>query len=199
MISWYIKIMSKLSFLKNNLKRGRVYRRKELEQWSSSVDRHLQELLDMGVLVKLSGGLYAYPRQSEFGAILPDDKVILSAFLKGDKFLIISPNQYNSLNMGTTQLYNKTVIYNRRRHDPAVSLGKRQFDFRKKRDFPNKLTREFLLVDLVDNVATLAEDTHKVLKTVTNKISEFNVKEVSMMAQKYASPTTQNFFAQALV
>ncbi|WP_245444832.1 hypothetical protein [Pseudaminobacter soli (ex Li et al. 2025)] len=44
-------------------RRRRVfYRREELAQWSSSVDRHLQQLLAEGYLTKLSTGVYHRPK-----------------------------------------------------------------------------------------------------------------------------------------
>src|SRR6266567_8389334 len=50
-----------------------------------------------------------------------------------------APNAYNSLGVGTTQLYDKTVVYNHKRHGP-VSLGGRVFDFRVKPSFPRRLS-----------------------------------------------------------
>jgi hypothetical protein len=32
------------------------------------------------------------------------------------RFLLTSPNAYNTLGVGTTQLYDKTVVYNHKRH-----------------------------------------------------------------------------------
>jgi hypothetical protein len=47
----------------------------------------------------------AYPKETVFGkAPAPDDKLV-EAFLKDKRFLLASPNAYNSLGVGTTQLY----------------------------------------------------------------------------------------------
>lgn len=48
--------MSRLQQLKRQLKPGEVYRRTELANWSKSVDRHLDELVQEGTLQKLSRG-----------------------------------------------------------------------------------------------------------------------------------------------
>ena len=50
--------MAQLDELKKQLKRGGVYRRKDLTKWSKSVDRHLDQLVEDGTLDKLSQGLY---------------------------------------------------------------------------------------------------------------------------------------------
>lgn len=56
---------------KNALALWQVYRRSDLEQWSTSVDRHLVKLLDEGRLQKLSGGLYYCPKVTDFGVEPP--------------------------------------------------------------------------------------------------------------------------------
>ncbi|RYG31935.1 hypothetical protein EON81_21775, partial [bacterium] len=33
-----------------------------------------------------------------------------------NRFLVTSPNAYNTLGVGTTQLYNKKTVYNHKRH-----------------------------------------------------------------------------------
>ncbi len=155
--------MTKLDEFRKQLKPGRAYRREELARWSTSVDRHLKQLVERGVLKKLSGGLYAYPKETAFGPAPASDKDVVRAFLRDDRFLLASPNAYNSLGVGTTQLYDKTVVYNHKRHG-EFQLGGRKFAFRVKPRFPKSLTKEFLLVDLVNNVDQLAEAKDEVLK-----------------------------------
>ena len=73
--------MTTLNKLKKHLKKGSVYRRNELAEWSKSVDRHLDELLKEGVLEKLSQGLYYVPQASVFGKVPPDEDVLVRSFL----------------------------------------------------------------------------------------------------------------------
>src|ERR1035437_10702406 len=142
--------MTKLDELKKHLKRGKVYRRIELAQWSKSVDRHLEALLEDGTLQKLSQGVYYFPKETSFGLTPPGEEVLVRSFLKDDRFLLTSQNAYNSLGVGTTQLYNQRIVYNHKRHGD-FKLGNRKFSFRIKPHFPKKATPEFLLVDLVNN------------------------------------------------
>jgi hypothetical protein len=141
----YIIGMTRLQALKKHLRPGRVYRREDLARWSNAVDRHLKQLQDDGTLTKLAGGLYAYPKDTVFGKAPAEDDKLVGTFLKDHRFLLASPNAYNSLGVGTTQLYDKTVVYNHKRHG-LYSLGGRAFDFRVKPAFPRTLSREFLLV-----------------------------------------------------
>ena len=131
----YIVGMTKLQELKKHLRPGQVYRREDLARWSNAVDRHLKQLVEDGTLTKLAGGLYLYPKETVFGKAPAEDEKLVGTFLKDDRFLLASPNAYNSLGVGTTQLYDKTVVYNHKRHG-NFALGGRKFDFRVKPSFP---------------------------------------------------------------
>jgi hypothetical protein len=117
--------MTRLQALKEHLRPGQVYRREDLARWSNAVDRHIKQLQDEGTLTKLAGGLYAYPKDTVFGKAPAEDAKLISTFLKDHRFLLASPNAYNSLGVGTTQLYDKTVVYNHKRHG-LFSLGGRK-------------------------------------------------------------------------
>jgi hypothetical protein len=189
--------VTKLEQLKRHLKRGQAYRRADLARWSTSVDRHLKQLVESGVLRKLSGGLYAYPKETAFGPAPATDRDVVSAFLKGDRFLLASPNAYNSLGVGTTQLYDKTVVYNDKRHG-EFQLGSRKFAFRVKPRFPKSLTSEFLLVDLVNNLDQLAEAKDEVLKRVMVRAETLDGQRLRRAVREYGNERTKKIFERAL-
>jgi hypothetical protein len=189
--------MTKLEQLKKHLKPGHAYRRADLARWSTSVDRHLKELVESGTLKKLSGGLYAYPKETAFGPAPASDKDVVAAFLKGDRFLLTSLNAYNSLGVGTTQLYDKTVVYNHKRHGD-FQLGGRKFAFRVKPRFPKSLTKEFLLVDLVNNLDQLAEAKDEVLKRAMEKAASSDDPQLRRAVRDYGNERTKKLFEQAL-
>lgn len=189
--------MLKLDNLKKHLKQGNVYRREDLTQWSTSVDRHLEELVQEGTLQKLSQGVYYYPRMTAFGAAPPEDEALVRSFLKDDRFLLTSPNSYNSLGLGTTQLYNTRVVYNHKRHG-EFKLGNRTFDFRIKPHFPKKVTPEFLMVDMVNNLNTLAEDKSLVLNNLSAKAMSMDKKKLAHAVSEYGGVKARKLFAQYL-
>jgi hypothetical protein len=189
--------MTKLQEFKRHLRPGRVYRREDLARWSTSVDRHLKQLVEGGVLKKLSGGLYAYPRKTVFGEAPAKDSEVVGAFLKDDRFLLASPNAYNSLGVGTTQLYDRTVVYNHKRHGDFV-LGGRKFSFRVKQAFPSSLTNEFLLVDLVNNLGQLAEATDEVLERVRERAASCDASRLRRFVSDYGNVRAKRFFKQVL-
>lgn len=169
-----------------SLRPGRVYRRETLAGRSKAVDRHLRELVNRGRLKKLAQGLYYAPRHSHLGALPPDDAEVVAGFLRDNRFLMFSPSVYNSLGLGTTQLYNRTVVYNHKRHG-VFKLGNRHFDFRVKPRFPAKLSPEFLFVDLLNNLDSLAEDRNEVLRQAREKLSTFDRARLRLALSQYGS------------
>ena len=173
-----------------HLKSGHVYRREDLCGVSNAVDRHLKELVGAGTLTKVAPGLYYAPKSSRFGALPPDEHRLIHAFLRDDLFLLLSPSQYNAVGVGTTQLYNTTVVYNHKRHG-RFTLGRREFDFRIKPRFPRVLSREFLFVDLLNNLGTLAEDLESVLARAEQQVKTFDSTKLARAAHAYGSVSTR--------
>lgn len=178
------------ALLADGLRAGRVYRREQLAQISTAVDRHLQQLLAAGKLKKLAQGLYHAPAQSAFGLLPPADNEVVAGFLRDRDFLVFSPSAYNAVGLGTTQLYNRTLVYNHKRHG-IFKLGNRQFDFRMKPRFPKKLTTEFLYVDLLNNLDELAEDRDAVLRQARNMLASFNPASLQRAIDNFANMATR--------
>jgi len=189
--------MKRLEQLKRHLKPGMVYRRSDLTKWSKSVDRHARELVQQGVLEKLQNGLYYYPKSSTFGNVPADERSLVRTFLKEDDFLMTSPNAYNALKLGTTQLYNSLVVYNHKRHG-TFELAGRKFEFRMKHRFPRKLTEEFLLVDLMNNLKSLAEDKEALKTKVREKVFQLDTKKLQHAVKRYANASSKKYFESVL-
>jgi hypothetical protein len=181
---------SALERLRSRLKKGHVYRREDLLSDSNAVDRHLKQLLEAGDLEKLAQGLYYAPKSSAFGRVPPKDEDLVEAFLKDENFLLLSPNSYNSMGLGTTQLYNKTVVYNHKRHG-LFKLGNRNFEFRMKPRFPKKVDKEFLLVDLLNNLNSLAEDKDAILVNTEQQLDKFEVSKLLKTVSAYGAARTK--------
>jgi hypothetical protein len=192
-----IVIMSTLEQFKTHLQKGQVYRRNDLVKWSRTVDRHLYALLEEGVLQKLSQGVYYYPQNSVFGQTPPEEETLVRSFLKDDRFLLTSPNLYNALGVGTTQLYNQRTVYNHKRHG-KFKLGNRMFDFQVKHHFPEKLTPEFLLVDLVGNLDRLAEDQQQIKNNVLSKADSMNKAELRNALDHYGNGKAKRLLVSVL-
>ncbi len=182
--------MLKADKLINHLLKGNVYRRADMQAWSSAIDRELNVLVKKGTLQKLSRGIYYYPRETAFGKTPPDESALVREFLKDDRFLLTSPNVYNNLGVGTTQLYNQRIVYNHKRHG-EFKLGNRNFFFKIKPHFPSKLSEEFLLIDLVNNLNTLAEDRDVVFKNVNARLRTMDKSKVRYFVSLYGNQKTK--------
>lgn len=195
--TFVVRRMNKLETIKAKLKRGHIYRRTDLAKWSKAVDRHVQELVQEGTLKKVSPGVYYYPKKTAFGDAPADENTLIRAFLRDDRFLVTSPNIYNSLGVGTTQLYNQRVVYNHKRHG-EFKLGNRSFSFRVKPHFPKKLTTEFLFVDLVNNLDSLAEEPQLVLEKVKGKLNTLNRDKLRKNVAEYGSAKAKRILGPLL-
>jgi len=71
---------------------------------------HLKQLLSDGTLTNWRVGS-TLTRSRPFRKAPAEDDKLVESFLKDDRFLLASPNAYNGLGVGTTQLYDKTVVY----------------------------------------------------------------------------------------
>jgi Family of unknown function (DUF6088) len=185
--------MTALKEIRDHLNPGQVYRRADIEKWSNAVDRHLSQLQKEKNLLKLSGGMYYCPKESPFGPVPPSDNELVEAFLKDDRFLLTTPNAYNSLGVGTTQLYNETVVYNHKRHG-IFKLGVRSFRFVLKHHFPSDLSEEFLLVDLVDHINQLAENRERILNLVKAKAQSMDQKNLKDAILNYGGVRAKKMF-----
>ena len=183
--------------LKLHITPGEVYRRSDLEYFSSAVDRHLSLLLQDGTLLKLSHGLYYAPKKSKFGLVPPNDLNMVERFLKDNTFLLVSPNSYNTLGLGLTQLYNTTWVYNHKRHG-EFTLNDKKFLFKLKSSFPKTITIEFLVIDLLNNLDELAEDATQIVKNFQINADRFNANELVMLSKYYGSGFTKKLVRLAI-
>lgn len=108
---------------------------------------------------------------------------------------MLSPSAYNTVGLGTTQVYNRTWVYNRKRHG-KFRLGNRLYDFRVKPRFPKKLTPEFLYIDLLNNLGELAEDRDAVLLQARKKAAQFDPVKLRRAVSQYASASTRRRFQE---
>lgn len=186
-----------LNQIKRSLEPGQVYRRADLARLSSNVDRHLKLLVELGELKKLRNGLYSCPNRSAFGETPPDEESLVATFLRSKDFLVYSPNLFNSLELGTTQLYNKRVVLNQKRHG-EFKLGGRNYFFHRRLRVPSELSREVLLVELLNHMKELAEDQDSLFAKVREKLKSFNLKTLKRAALLYGTYSTQRHLEEML-
>lgn len=177
-----------MKYLLQHIKQGNVYRRSDLEFYSSAIDRHLAQLVKEGSLQKLSQGLYYAPKVSKFGTLPPEDKALVERFLKDDDFVMVSPNSFNALGLGLTQLYNTTWVYNHKRKGEVLLNGK-TFEFKLKSSYPAQVSKEFLLVELLNSSDKLAEAPN--MNQLKSKLKDLDKDQLMVMVKKYGKGQTK--------
>ena len=175
---------------------GRVYRRQDVEGFSTSVDRDLSSLVASGDVKKLSGGLYYRPRKNRFGNTPPDDRDLVRAFLKTADFLLTSCNHYNQLGLGLTQVYNTYLVYNHKRSGDFL-LGGKHFKFRMGPAYPEKLSKEYLLVDMLNNLGHLPDNTDLVLRNLKSRLNQFDQADLRKHLDRYGRPAARRALQEA--
>lgn len=197
MVFWHNTYMNQTArvTLKENMKTGRVYRRHELRSFSTNLSRDIEKLMKEEAIVQAAPGLYYKPKMTKIGMLPATTEELVRAFLNDGDFLLTSLDQYNPLGVGLTQLYNETIVYNRKRHGNFVLDGRR-FSFRRANDFPLNLTKEFLYVDLLNNKDELLEDTSHLEERMKEKTKELDRKRLLATARKYGKVATRKFFEE---
>jgi len=190
--------MNSLSKLKQHIRRGKPFRRKDLEAYTGSVDRQIKELLSHGIIRKVSQGLYYRPKKTRFGELPPDENALLKAFLNNNPFLVVPDISFNNLGLGLTQLSKQVKVYNHKIHGKKT-LGGRQYLFHKKLCFPKLLTKEFLLVELLNEKDNLAEDISSLDKRVALQLPSFNQQRLLKLAEQHGNSKTKQLLQQLLV
>lgn len=190
-------MMTALTELAKHLRPGQVYRRKDLARWSTSVDRHLKQLLAEGRLEKVAGGLYMAPRKTRFGNAPATPEKLVKSFLGDERFLMVSPSAFNGLGVGTTQLHNEPVVYNRKRHG-RYKLDGRTYDFRMRSTVPTKLSQEVLLVDLLHNLGRLPEDKADVLPRALERAHTMDKTRLARAVRDFGSARAERLLAPVL-
>ena len=180
------------------LRRGRVYRTKDLGQWSANPTRLAGRLVQDGLLRKLRHGLYYRPRQGRFGEVPPDEKELVRSFLGSRDFVLTGSDKWNALGLGSTGVAAIRLVYNRQRTG-AVELDGRRFRFRRVR-FPKEVTPEWYVVDLFENAGLAGVDRKDLARSLKRAVDQnsFDPEGLLQAASEYGSRATQRAVEGAL-
>lgn len=178
---------------------GRVYRREELAAFSKSVDRELKQLVAKEKVKRAAAGLYYRPTMSRFGAMGPEQKEIVRAFLKTDDFLLTSLNYFNGLAVGLTQLTNEMIVYNRKRVG-KFKLNGMVYYFQRPPNFPKptETNEEYLFVDLLNNYGNVYEAPEYFDRALKRKANTLRRDELLKAATLYGKARANKMLMELL-
>ncbi len=183
----------RLEKFKSSFRLGELYRTSELMGLSNNLSRDLSEMITQGWLKQPSPGIYYKSKTTWFGDLPANTQKLLAKFLKSDLFILVDFNKYNALGLGTTQLHNKQVVYNHKRHG-KFSLDGVEYEFKRVPQLPKKLDKEFLLVDMINNFKQLGEDFDLVLVSLKKNWKNFDSKRVLKLSSLFGKVATRKLF-----
>lgn len=180
------------------LAKGRVYRTQELAKYNSNPTRLAKSLVKKGLFQRLRHGLFYAPRRSAFGEVPPSETALLKGYFGGKPYLRTGPSVWNTLGLGTTAVESVPLVYNTTKSG-VDTLGKKRFEFRRVK-FPTKVDREYLVVDLFENLGRAGADRLTVQKALARALSHgrFDALTLLKRAKQYGSKATQEAIRAAL-
>lgn len=183
---------------KPELEPGRVYRTRDLRQWSANPTRLARRLVREGQLQQAGPGLYHAPTPTRFGPAPATDLALMRAFFSDDPFVFTGPPYWNALGLGSTSMFAVTLVYNTRRTG-EVELGGRRFLFRRVL-FPTQPTAEWFIVDLLQHHemagSALSELQHGLVATLRE--GRWDRDRLRQMAERFGTRATVAVVDEAL-
>lgn len=173
------------------LRRGRVYRTRDLARWSTNPTRLAKRLVDNGTLERLAHGLYSRPGRSRFGPVPPSDEELLRSFLGGSPFVVTGPERWNALGLGSTAMYAHTLVYNTKRSG-TFRLGGRSFRLRRVA-FPKRPPKEWFVVDLLQHATEAGVSRREVSAAAGRAVASgrLDATRLRSMIDRYATRAVQ--------
>ncbi|HYN40775.1 MAG TPA: hypothetical protein VE129_03285 [Thermoanaerobaculia bacterium] len=185
-------------FVVPQLESDRVYRTRDFAAWQKNPPRFVKRLERLGLLRRLSHGLYVHPRMSRFGLVPPGDDALMRRFLDDTPFVFTGSEAWNALGLGTTAVLSAPRVYNTKRSGRFV-LGGRPFDLYRIA-FPEHPPREWFVVDLFshsDMVGASQDDLGTALELQVRR-GVFDSERLRAMAARYATKAIQSGIEHAL-
>lgn len=176
----YANKKHRLASLSSDMVAGHVYRAGEIEGLGKDSSRDLNDLLKAELICRAGPGLYYKPRRLAGRAIPANTERVLQKFLRSDQFLVRHISDFNKLGLGTTQHAAVTYVYNRKRSG-AIELDGRKYMF-VVRKLPQAQTNEYLLVDMLNNLKSLGEDSHYFLQKLAATLPKMDLKMDKFLA-----------------
>jgi len=177
------------------MKVGKLYRAESLMNYSNNLSRDLAILVSESRLKRAGPGLYYKPKKLGVFDIPIDKSSLVKEFLKvkSGSFLVRHLSDFHSLRLGTTQHSKKVYVYNKKRNGD-FTLDGTDFAFRK-RKFPKEQSTEYLLVDMLNSLKELGEDSSKLLANLERRLPNMNLDMDKLLqtSRKYGKVWVKRF------
>lgn len=191
----YSNKQTRLNTFLDSMKVGKIYRSDMLSEYSNNLSRDLASLVKESRLKKAGPGLYYKPKKLGSFDIPVDKRSLAKEFLKvkAGSFLVRYLSDFHRLRLGTTQHSKKVYVYNKKRSGDFTLDGV-EYAFRK-RKFPRVDSQEYLLVDMLNSLKELGENSTKLLTNLERRLPdmELDINKLLEASEKYGKTWVKRY------
>lgn len=112
---------------------------------------------------------------------------------------MLTSADYNSLGLVLNQLWNEVRIYNNKRHKKLKLANYNCVFQRPNNGFSAKITKEFILVDLLNNINDVGEDPDVLKGRVIKNINKFDAKKLKKLSVQYGKVGTKKIIDRIVI
>ncbi len=167
-----MSILKKIETKLKNQKKGKFVFISDFSEIGgyNTVRKSLQRLSERDIIIRLSKGIYYYPKQDEIlGIIYPSSEQIAKAIAKRDKARIIPTGTYALFLLGLSTQIPMNVVYLSDGSARKINIGKQIITFKKTN--PKSLTVNHKLTNLIIQ-ALKAIGENNITETIILKIGK---------------------------
>ncbi|MFW6275404.1 MAG: DUF6088 family protein [bacterium] len=127
-------VINKIEAKLKNTNKGRVFFISDFKTMGSevSVRQALQRLVKKGTIIRLTKGIYYYPKKDELlGTLMPSAEQLAKAIAKRDKARIIPTGSYALYKLGLSNQIPMNVVYLTDGSPRKIQVGKQKITFKK--------------------------------------------------------------------
>jgi len=127
-------VINKIEAKLKNTNKGRVFFISDFKSLGSevAVRQALQRLVKKGTIIRLTKGIYYYPKKDELlGTLMPSTEQMAKAIAKRDKARIIPTGSYALYKLGLSNQIPMNVVYLTDGSPRKIQIGKQKITFKK--------------------------------------------------------------------
>lgn len=176
----------------------RVYLTSDLAVWSSAPSKLATELVERGLLKRAARGIYYTPTYGQPVRTLQLEADLVRAYLKGRRHMFTGHDNWRGLGLHVTIGGDVPWVYNDK-ISGLRSLGQFAFEFHRRR-FPDAPSREWFLVDLLNNMMQTTVWPNEIVTALTTTACEgmWSLEQLHAMALEYGNHQTRLLVEGAL-
>lgn len=134
----------------------------------------LERLCENGEIVKISKGIYYYPKKGKYGMVPPSEKEIVDVFTKNNTGIVVGYSLYNELNL-TTQIPKQIIVYSANTEGQVKNIGNVCI-IQMRTNYSNNIKKRIRALEVLQNYNRIQDINYNAFitysKTIANEYDE---------------------------